>query len=155
MLSVLHSQYHACWCSGDLSHSIGRYGIDPGYWPPKLEYSVFSIRRVKIMTLLTKIHVCVITLIWVHLQLLTPLVLDRCGYNFTTVFFKLIFQINNLISSCYRWMPMNPIDESTLVQVMVWCCQATSHYLSQCWPRSMWSYDITRPPWVNLVFFDP
>ena len=26
-------------------------------------------------------------------------------------------------------------DKSTLVQVMAWCRQATSHYLSQCWPR--------------------
>ena len=36
-------------------------------------------------------------------------------------------------------------DESTLVQLMAWCRQATSHYLNQCWPRSMWSYGITRP----------
>ena len=27
--------------------------------------------------------------------------------------------------------------KSTLVQVMAWCRQATSHYLSQCWPRSL------------------
>ena len=27
--------------------------------------------------------------------------------------------------------------KSTLVQVMAWCPQATSHYLHQCWPRSM------------------
>ena len=25
-------------------------------------------------------------------------------------------------------------DKSTLVQVMAWCRQATSHYLNQCWP---------------------
>ena len=30
MLSVLHSQYHACWCSGDFrSQGISRNGIDP------------------------------------------------------------------------------------------------------------------------------
>ena len=28
-------------------------------------------------------------------------------------------------------------DRSTLVQVMTWCRQATSHYLSRCWPRSL------------------
>ena len=27
-------------------------------------------------------------------------------------------------------------DEWTLVQVMVWCRQATSHYMRQCWPNS-------------------
>ena len=40
-------------------------------------------------------------------------------------------------------------DKSTLVQVMAWCHQATSHYLSQCWPRSL-SYGITRPQWINV-----
>ena len=41
-------------------------------------------------------------------------------------------------------------DQSTLVQVMAWCRQATSHYLSQCWPRSLTPYGITRPQWVNF-----
>ena len=34
---------------------------------------------------------------------------------------------------------------------MAWCCQATSHYLSQCWPRSVLPYDITRPQWVREI----
>ena len=40
---------------------------------------------------------------------------------------------------------------STSVQVMAWCRQATSHYLSQCWPRSMSPYGVTRPQWVNII----
>ena len=40
-------------------------------------------------------------------------------------------------------------DKSTLVQVMAWCRQATSHYLSQCWPRSLPPYGVTRPQWVK------
>ena len=32
---------------------------------------------------------------------------------------------------------------------MAWCRQATSHYLSQSWPRFMLPYDITRPQWVK------
>ena len=40
--SVPHSQYHACWYSR--SQGIGRYGIDP----PKPDYFVSSIRRVKL-----------------------------------------------------------------------------------------------------------
>ena len=48
-------------------------------------------------------------------------------------------------------MPLDLTDDkSTLVQVMAWCCQATNHYLSQCWPRYMSPNDITRPQWVNL-----
>ena len=43
-----------------------------------------------------------------------------------------------------RWMPLNLTDDkSTLVLVMAWCCQATSHYLSQCWPRSLSSYMVS------------
>ena len=35
-------------------------------------------------------------------------------------------------------MPQKPTDnQSTLVQVMAWCRQATSYYLSQCWPRTV------------------
>ena len=41
-------------------------------------------------------------------------------------------------------------DKSTLVQVMAWCRQATSHYLSQWWPSSMSPYGVTRPQWVKL-----
>ena len=40
-------------------------------------------------------------------------------------------------------------DKSTLVQVMAWCRQATSHYLNQCWPISPTPYVVTRPQWVN------
>ena len=40
-------------------------------------------------------------------------------------------------------------DKSTLVQVMAWCRQATSHYLNQCWPRSPTPNGITRPQWVK------
>ena len=38
----------------------------------------------------------------------------------------------------FRWMTLGLTDDkSTLVQVMAWCRQATSHYLSQCWSSSM------------------
>ena len=50
-----------------------------------------------------------------------------------------------------RWMSEDPTDQSTLVQVMAWCRQATSHYLSQCWPRSMSPNGITRPQWVKMT----
>ena len=49
-----------------------------------------------------------------------------------------------------RWMPLDCTDDkSALVQVMAWCRQATSHYLSQCWPRSMLPNGVTRPQWVK------
>ena len=49
-------------------------------------------------------------------------------------------------------MPQNLTDDkSTLAQVMVWCRQATSHYMNQCWPRSPTPYGVTRPHWVNSM----
>ena len=66
--------------------------------------------------------------------------------NLPDIFRYLIFQIISVIDgwgiSCelaLRWMSLNLTDDkSTLVQVMAWCQQATSHYLSQCWPRSIY-----------------
>ena len=50
------------------------------------------------------------------------------------------------------WMSLHLTDDkSTLVQVMAWCHQATSHYRSQCWPRSVPPYGVTRPQWVNSL----
>ena len=50
-----------------------------------------------------------------------------------------------------RWLSLDfSDDESTLVQVMAWCRQAPSHYLSHCWPRSVSPYGIIRPQWVNV-----
>ena len=49
-----------------------------------------------------------------------------------------------------RWMLQNTFkDKSTLVQVKTWCCQAISLYLSQCWPRSLWPYGVTRSQCVH------
>ena len=62
-------------------------------------------------------------------------------------------QNGNLGTRCeiaLRWMVQILSNEkSTLIQVKACCLKATSHYLNQCWPRSMLSYSITRPWWVN------
>ena len=41
-------------------------------------------------------------------------------------------------------------DKSTLVLVMAWCRQATSHYLNQCWPSALTHICGTRGRWVNI-----
>ena len=52
----------------------------------------------------------------------------------------------------FRWLSQDFADhKATLVQVMAWCRQATSHYLSQCCPRSLSPYGVTRPQWVNTL----
>ena len=74
-------------------------------------------------------------------------------WNFRYVILKQILVIDGWGISCEIvpiWMSLDFIDDqSTLVQVMPWCRQATSHYLSQCWPRSLTPYGVTRPQWVK------
>ena len=38
---------------------------------------------------------------------------------------------------------------------MAWCHQASSHYLRQCWFRSLLVYGVTTPIWVNLQELGP
>ena len=60
------------------------------------------------------------------------------------------WDISHEISS--RWMSLDLTDvKSTLVQVMALCREAMSHYLSQCRPRSLTPYGVTRPQWLNSL----
>ena len=53
----------------------------------------------------------------------------------------------------FKFVPEGLIDnKSTLVQVMAWCRQAASHYLSHFWPRSVLLYDIPSSQWVNSLW---
>ena len=55
--------------------------------------------------------------------------------------------------------PVDPMNKSTLVEVMTWCHQAPSHYPNQCWPRSMMTHCVTSRlghiawnyPWVPFL----
>ena len=51
----------------------------------------------------------------------------------------------------YECHAQNTFDnnKSALIEVMTWCHQATKHYITQCWPRSVLPYRITRPQWVE------
>ena len=77
--------------------------------------------------------------------------------DFNQIFNKIIFKLISVTEGCeipseiaLRWTSRELNDDkSTLVQVMAWCRQATSHYLNQCWPRSLQLYGVTRPQWVN------
>ena len=78
----------------------------------------------------------------------------RYGSNFENVSWRHMLQMKFMSSSgelALRWMPQNTFDDkSILAQVMAWCRQATSHYLSQCWPRSV-SCVVTRPQWISYM----
>ena len=80
---------------------------------------------------------------------------EKFEWNFRYVIFKWILVIDGWGISCeiaLIWMSLDfTDDQSTLVQVMARCRQATSHYLSQCWPRFLSPYGVTRPQWVNTL----
>ena len=69
--------------------------------------------------------------------------------------FKFISRIDILSIACeiaLRWMPKDLADcYSTLIQVMAWCRQATSHYLNQCSPNYMTPHATTRPQCVIWI----
>ena len=77
----------------------------------------------------------------------------RFQRNFRKVIFHLFLVIDGWSISCkivLKWMPMEFTDgKLTLVQVMAWCRQATSHYLRQCWPWSLSPYGVIRLQWVK------
>ena len=51
--------------------------------------------------------------------------------------------------NCPRGRPQNLSNEnSASVQVMIGCRKATSHYLSQWWPRFKSPYSVINPEWV-------
>ena len=82
----------------------------------------------------------------------------RSGCDSKNGIFNLVLLIGIFRSShdnALRWMPKDLTDDtSTLVQVMAWCRQATSHYLSQCWLSSLSPYGIARPQWVKKGLCD-
>ena len=73
----------------------------------------------------------------------------RCGCYHKLVIFKLISRIDISWAFSMKLSQVFTNNQSILAQIMAWCCQATSHYRSQCWPRSMSPYYITRLQWGN------
>ena len=68
----------------------------------------------------------------------------RPGCHYKSAVFNLILLTGIFRCSCdngLRWLPRGlGNNKSSLVQVMAWCCHATSHYLSPSWCRSMSPY---------------
>ena len=138
---------------------------DPGYQHLQHSsgYSRFSIRGVRTFITISLIRVTPNILhesydvpginVGVVARTINSLFPGRCGSNFKSIIFIIIIQNSSLGDRCdiaLGWMSLNPMNErSTLVLVMAWCRQATSHYQDQCWPRVMTPYDTTRPQGVK------
>ena len=94
-----------------------------------LLYNIHNIYDEKLMQL----HVQEKIIHWMYNRL-NSLAPGRFEQNFRYVIFKLISGTDDWGISreiAFWWMPLDLTDDkSTLVQVMAWCRQATSHYLS-------------------------
>ena len=91
------------------------------------------------------------------ISIVNSLAPGRFQWIFRQVIFKLILwlmaevSLVKLLSVECHWISLI-MSHPALIQVMAWCHQATSHYLSQCWPRSVRShmpYGVSRPQWFN------
>ena len=119
--------------------------VSPGRHGCKFKLVIFSLIKDRYLEhfLLNCPKVNAITLKWLS----TLIQIMNTGGLFSQCTYAILGQdemkVNLLYSSCeipVGWMPHNLSDvTSTLVQIMT----ATSHYLSQCWPRSMLPYGIT------------
>ena len=145
--------------------SIDRYDDLPhGHWD-NYDHQSLAVTTISPMISQSKIRIIMIqlplktielALFSIHLRhnklICQPPIFDIV-WNFGYLIFQIISVIDGWVISCelaLRWMSLDVTDDqSTLVQVMAWCLQATSHYLSQCWPRSLSPYGITRPQWVK------
>ena len=87
--------------------------------------------------------------------LLNSLAPRKFEWNFGKVIYNPILVIDGWSAGSLVKLPSDECYWTSLMRsqhcfrVMAWCHQATSHYLSQCWPRSMSPYGITRPYWVK------
>ena len=110
----------------------------------KIEYDSLRKQRILIQNELDNSNTCI-----------NSLPLGRWGKKSKYLVFKQMQQLDSISiygGNALKWMPQNRFaNKSTLVQVMAWCHQATSHYLSQCWPWSLSPYDTTKQQWVNIA----
>ena len=126
-------------------------------------------KKTRLIELATEAFLCALTILYVDAMctstvfwlcfVVVMLLITHWSLGDVTMIKKYCFQTHyseqQLRDSMwnYSWMPQNLTNQkSTLIQVMAWCRQATSHYLNQCWPSSMSPCGITRPQWVNVVY---
>ena len=94
---------------------------------------------------------CVCVCMWGHHPIgnINSLTLGRLNSILKNIIFKLFIQNSSWGTCCkiaLKWMPRNLTNKKwTLVQIMAWCHQATSHYTGQSWPRSL---SPCGPQWV-------
>ena len=62
------------------------------------------------------------------------------------IFECILLKEDDCVKNSMEIIPKGSVERSTLVYVMAWCCQATSHYNNQCWSKCL-----TLPQWVIIA----
>ena len=117
-----------CWnCNCE---SMGKKMKYTSFSSPNISHDLREICKTEMQARVAPVA----SLSWVN-----SLVPGICDCDFKWVNFKdnlMIVILSIQGKNTLERMPEDLIDgKSTLVQVMAWCRQATSHYLDQCWPR--------------------
>ena len=123
----------------------------PVWWRIHVSLGLNELRWLAELALtLWHVNSCIHVKWWDAINSLAP---GKFQWNFRQAIFKQILVFDGSGIYCeiaIIWLSLGFNDnQSTLVQAMAWCRQATSHYLSQCWPRYMSPNGVTRPQWVN------
>ena len=93
---------------------------------------------------------CGVLASWSIERCVDPLGSGRCGSDFKVQSLNSCYGENVLWNCSHVHVAEHFDDKSSLVQVMDWCRQATSHYLNKCLPRFM-SCGINRPQWFQVI----
>ena len=154
MLSVLHSQYNACWCYGEFrSQGINRHGW---YWPPKPEYSISSITRINVLLCGSMcFKVISIQIWWIsndHTRSMLRNHTRCCIHTSIHPWQHFLEQKKKVISIqiSLKFVPKDPIyRQSSLVQVMAWLQTDDKPLTEQMMSSLLIYFCVTRPPWVK------
>ena len=126
------------------------------YWSclmPFAKYGHLVVRSMCILENDSQLNYCTVSgglfaISFCHFSI-NSLAPEKCGSNFGSIIFKFITLNSSLACSiAWRWMPQSFTNKKSTWPGKAWCCQAKSHYLSPCWPRSMW-HGVTRQQWVK------
>ena len=142
-----------CWSQWDLMWSVE---ISDIFARPQIRGNtlVFRVRRVSRLSYMISygfraaFFQTPVWLIysWITFHLYPNFALSHWWYMYSSL--NPCFRLS-LWALLVKLLSQNTFNKSTLVQVMAWCHQATSHHLNQCWPRYMSSYNITKSQCVK------
>ena len=144
---MIIEKFHFCWSFDEFSSyvktilSLTLVPLFQENWESRVHQFLWYYLRWPLRRVFADYHlsgVCWFEWVILFFNSLAP---RKFEWNFRYRSFKHISVIDGWGICCeiaLIWMSLEfTDDQSTLFQVMAWCRQAASHYLSQYWPRSL------------------